>query len=173
MPQQPLAGDRMTDAFFVVPAGMSRAEAQRRVREEHLLLGIVAGDDRRYVIGAEGLAPLLLVDARTPLQAILDSAPIMSQINAGAPGVIVLDNDRYAGVVGVDTLRAYYLNEYRSAPSTLGDGVSYGDATLPGLHTQPPIVIICDCCGARNDLDGLVVGRTMCVNGHVLCVNWD
>lgn len=158
----------MIGSFFIAPDGMSLDEVQLRVRDQQLTLGIVKDQDGRLaqVVGPHGPAPLLVAGRDTPLRAVLDLELLMERINAGAPGVVVLEGQQPVGVVDADILRDYLLNEYVASGTTLGD------ATLPGSYVQPRLVIKCACCGAANEVDDLVIGRTMCVNGHALCVDW-
>lgn len=168
MTHEPRAGDRMIDTFFVASAGMQLREIQRRVQDEQLTLSIVQGQDGRptHAVGRLGSAPLLAAGRDTPLRAILNEEALVARLVAGAPGVVVLDGEQPVGVLTAQMLLDYLLNEYSGTIHTLGD------ETLGGGYMQPQIVLECACCGVRNELKGLVVGRTMCVRGHVLCVDW-
>jgi hypothetical protein len=160
----------MTTDFGIAPPSVDLAEAQRQMQSSNQALLIVLGEDQApaYVVGPQGQAPLLIASRATPLRNIIDTPSLMERINAGAPGVVIMDDDQPVGAITTDVLRDYQINQYMAYSQTLGD------ETIPGVPIHPRMTVICTCCKASNvDLTNIVVGTTMCINGHLLCVPWE
>lgn len=169
MTHDPRAGERMTTEFLKLEASLDPAEIQAQVQSASDSLAVIVDSDGQPVrlVGPGGAGPLLTAGPDTPLRVILDSPGMVARINAGAPGVVIVEEDRLAGVLTGEALLNYLVNEYM----VLSKGL--GDQTLHGDFTQPRMVVECTTCGARNELDDFVEGHTTCVNGHSLTVDWD
>lgn len=162
------AEEQMITDFLTLPEDLDLAEAQERLRGAGVPLAVIVDSSGTpvQVISPAGPAPLLTAGRDTPLRAILDTPSMRDRINAGAP-VVVVEEGQPVGAVTESTLRNYLENLRVARPKTLGD-----DA-LGGGFTQPRMFIKCAKCGAMNELDEFVEDRTMCVNGHLLEVDWD
>jgi hypothetical protein len=128
---------------------------------------IVDGDGRIVAVVEGGRRwPALQVPPDVTLGELLEQLVIAEQLQAGNPGVVVVADDRPLGIVGRTALLDYMRTRYRVA------GTLLGDETLPGVPRIPPLVLECASCHARNELREYVEGTTLCVNGHLLGVDW-
>lgn len=168
MSHEPRAEERMITEFVALEASLDPAEVQAQVQAAGDSLVVVVDSDGQPVRLAApgGAGPLLTAGPDTPLRVILDAPGMLEHINAGAPGVVIVEEDELIGVLTGKALRDYLVNEYM----VLAEGL--GDETLHGDFTQPRMVLECTTCGARNELDEFVAGYTQCVNGHLLTVDW-
>jgi hypothetical protein len=137
---------------------------------EHVAADLIFDDDHRTLAVAEGGHRWAVLQASpdTTLGELLNDLTIVEQLQAGNPGVVVVDNDgRPAGIVTRAVLLDYVRTRLRVA------GTLLGDETLLGVPKLAPLILECSTCHARNELREFVEGFTACVNGHVLTVDWD
>jgi hypothetical protein len=175
MARKSLAEDRMTQRLLTLQESESLDSAQARLKAENRVIGVyvntggkVTGDS---IVCADGKTRLLKTDRQTPLQTILDSPEVMSWINKGHPGIVIVEDDKPVGVLEPEPLRDYLVHEYEVHTRTAGDETLGGDPFLPLL------VVTCTACGAVNQLTEFDEGRTKCVNTtpgeHPLEVAWE
>jgi hypothetical protein len=168
---EPKAETVMTDKFLVLHGPVAAEDARRRLTEAGSVLAVLTESDGRpsSVVGPQGPAPLLLAGRDTPLRAIAESAMLTERLAEGAPGVVIADGDAVVGVVSAGEIRAFLSHGYHGVRTH-----TLGDDTLPGRHTQPRMVVYCE-CGARNEIVGeFVEGRTECSRKppHLLKIKW-
>ena len=171
-----LAGEYLVDDIAVLPRHDDLGELSRRLRSSGHTTGVVVGVDGEpeFVLGPNGPAPALTVGPTTPLQLILDDSGVLAQLNADAPGVVVVEQGKVLGLVPTATLLTYLLGESPTRTQVLGDQV------LGGNPIQPRIQVVCAFkavdggprCDTRNVLSEFDPGVTMCQRGHVLTVPW-
>jgi hypothetical protein len=175
MARAALAEDYMTQDFLTLQGNEEIGSAQERLKAENRVIGVYVTAEGKltnhFVIGSEGKRPLLLANRKTPLRTILDMPEIMSLINKGHPGIMLVDNDIPVGVLTSKPLQDYLVQGYAVYMRTAGDETLFGEPDVPRL------VITCATCGTVNKLTEFDEGRTKCINKdhgeHVLEILWE
>jgi hypothetical protein len=119
------------------------------------------------VVGQAGAAPVLLLDAATPMDAVVKTPGIVRSINGGVPCAVVVDGRDIVGVLPAEVIADYLADNYDVATGAMIDVELHGDP-----RDASPLRLTCSACGARNAVPFYVSGETMCVNGHPLTVSW-
>lgn len=175
MARKSLAEDRMTQSFLTLQESESLDNAQARLKAENRVIGVYVNTDGKVtgdsIVCVDSKKWLLKTDRQTPLQTILDSPEVMSLINKGHPGIVVVEDDKPIGVLEPEPLRDYLVHEYEVHTRIAGD------ETLGGNPLLPLLVMKCKTCGVVNQLPEFDEGRTKCVNTtpgeHLLEVAWE
>lgn len=134
-----------------------------------LAAAIGASGALRWLVSREGRRSALRIPVTAPLTSIQDAIELLEGLEAGASGVVVVDDGAPVGFLTVQTVMEVLRDDY--VLRTRG----MGDESLQGETVLPPLVIICESCGARNTLHSYSAGSTLCVDmvsPHPLALSW-
>jgi CBS domain len=167
--REPRVSERMTASFATLQQGAGVDQLKAELARSSNAVGVVVDSQGRpqWMLDSQGPHLLLQAAPDVPLRAVVDSPEILERLNAGTPGIAVVEeDDRPVGVVTAETIRRYLLEDYSVHTKQMSDHV------LAGRRLVPLIVITCATCGWRNELTAFYEDETQCHNGHPLTVDW-
>jgi hypothetical protein len=158
----------MTASFTTLQQAAGVEQLKAELARSSNAVGVVVDSQGQPLWMLDSQGPYLLLQAAldVPLRAVVDSPEILERLNAGTPGIAVVEDERPVGVVTAETIRRYLLEDYSVHTKQMSDHV------LAGSRLVPLIVITCATCGWRNELAAFYEGETQCHNGHPLTVDW-
>lgn len=179
MAQADLVSDHMStdfSIFNVEPDGTEPSLDQVRLQ--------LQSDGHRYGVFVRKLEDgsqmaVKLLDAETDrssdlktgpdtwLSDLLDTKEILLTISSTkAPGIIIVNEGKVAGVLRDATLRTYFDQRGSTVHTRLlGDWILHGETTNVEAYK---IQCARAGCGAWNIVSEFIEGKTKCVNGHIL-----
>lgn len=133
-------------------------DVRERVASSDAPLAIVVDAHGRRIASADGNGRYELVEAfqDTPIDVFARNPEAIEALRAGAPGVVLLDEDRRP----ISTVPASAILAY------LGSAAVGIDPLIPGGPTTPNRVYTCGLCGFSNNVGVVVPGRTQCENSN-------
>jgi hypothetical protein len=134
--------------------------------------GVLADDHGHPIqlLTSDGPAPLIQVDAATPMERLV-SSDVIDLLDRGASAITVIQDARCVGILPAEAISSYALGRLDVSTGAMGDAAV--DVDLPGRPPVTPLILTCAVCGAVNSVTYFVDGETPCVNGHTLQVTWD
>ncbi|GBQ02588.1 hypothetical protein SSP531S_40470 [Streptomyces spongiicola] len=113
-----------------------------------------------------GETPVVACAPDVGLDAVLADVNVLDLLEAGMPGLVVVDAGRPVGYVPARVLREHLL-EYLPDTGTMGPEALDGD-----LQPPPALTLTCSVCRTSNTVLVYVRGRTLCTQGHTLTLDW-
>ncbi|WP_320775839.1 hypothetical protein [Streptomyces sp. CRN 30] len=118
------------------------------------------------VRSGSGTFPVVACAADAGLDAVLADLDVLDLLEDGLPALMVIEAGSPSGHVPGDVLERHLL-EY------LPDAGAMGAAALDGdLRPPQALELTCTTCATLNTVLVYVRGRTLCVQGHPLEVDW-
>lgn len=158
---------RMTQNFVLLDPGSTLAEANAILRVDLETLGVVLDDAARPVtlvnvdtlsqVDSDPTATLREAYSQLPPGLVLSAeaniadfveAPAYAALNQGALGALVFEDNQLVGVLSVNTLDSYIVDEYEPRGESRGSLVE-----LAGDIITKPLIIYCKDYKHRNELE--------------------
>jgi hypothetical protein len=161
-----LVGYYADTGYARLTAGGSEGFAQ--LARSGRVFGVLADRDGRpvLVLTRDGRAPLVMIDAMAPMRRTI-AADIVSLLNGGVPGLVVVRDSRVTGILSADAVASYLVRHTPTRSGLMGDEQLHGDAPVTDL------TLACSTCGTVNTVPYFVAGHTRCSQGHPLTITWD
>lgn len=133
--------------------------------------GILTDESGRpaRLVTPDGSAPAIQITADTPMER-MTKADVTRLIDGGLPGLVVMDEDRCAGILSANAVISYLMANVAVDNEVMGEAPS--DIGLPGDPSASLLTMKCGTCGTINTVPYYSEGETACVNGHPLTVEW-
>ena len=125
MSDSDLVEDYADTAYLRLSAG--GAEGAAELARSGLAFGVLTDDSGRPVLllTSQGRAPIIPVDAKEPMRRVM-VGDIVSLLNSGVPGLVVVRDSRFTGIVTADTVSDYLVEHAAVRSGWLGDRVCTG-----------------------------------------------